>query len=186
MVKSPTQSPIGQFQKGILLAIAFLLTALLLFLRGGMNSSSPLEQMARRSLEPEIALSNGRPTLIEFYADWCEVCKLMAPEMEAFESEMKNKVDFVLLNVDNQSWADWINEFHVSGIPQMNFFDENGDELGVSIGLRSSEEMREIFDSLLGDKPFPELSGFKNTNFSRIQLNNEKKVDLKINPMSHG
>lgn len=37
-------------------------------------------------------MANGRPTLVDFYAEWCENCKEMAPTLRALEGRYKNKV----------------------------------------------------------------------------------------------
>ena len=59
-----------------------------------MNPEAPLEQLARRSLDPEVALANGRPTVFEFYASWCEACKEMAPTMLELEKQNEKKITY--------------------------------------------------------------------------------------------
>ena len=95
--KSESSASLGKEQRVFLLFIGLFLAVLLFFLREGFDTQSPLDQLARRSMEPEAALSNGRPTVFEFYADWCEACKEMAPSMLSLEKKSINKVDIVLL-----------------------------------------------------------------------------------------
>ena len=99
MTSGSDSSKISQGQKLLLLFAGLLLGCLLFFLRGGLNSEAPLDQLARRSLDPESALTNGIPTVFEFYADWCEACREMAPAMLATEHQNDGNIDFVLLNI---------------------------------------------------------------------------------------
>jgi thiol:disulfide interchange protein len=128
--------PLGRLQQVVLVVIAVALAIGLLFMRGGIQSETPMEQLARRSVEPEVALTNGKPTMIEFYADWCQVCREMAPAMLELERSTQNRLDVVLVNVDNPRWQDLVNRYEVNGIPQLNLFSADGQPRGKSIGLR--------------------------------------------------
>ena len=82
-----------------------------------------LDQLAKNSLSPENALSNGRPTIFEFYADWCEVCREMSPAMLNMERKYLGQINIVLLNVDNSRWLDLIEAyfFELHQSPSKNF-----------------------------------------------------------------
>ena len=58
-----------------------------------------------------IAFKNNKPTFLEFYAEWCEVCKEMAPEVSALKDKYEKDINFVFLNVDNQKWDHYIRKF---------------------------------------------------------------------------
>ena len=105
--------PLGRLQQVVLVVIAVALAIGLLFMRGGIQSETPMEQLARRSVEPEVALTNGKPTMIEFYADWCQVCREMAPAMLELERSTQNRLDVVLVNVDNPRWQDPVSYTHL-------------------------------------------------------------------------
>jgi thiol:disulfide interchange protein len=159
MTRSPESSPLGTTQRWVLVLVAVALALGLVMLRGGIQSESPMEQLARRSLDPQTALNNGRPTLIEFYADWCQVCREMAPSMLELEQSSRERLDVVLVNVDNPRWQDLVDRYDVNGIPQLNLFNAEGEPRGRSLGLRSSEELQLLSAALLENQPLPALPG---------------------------
>ena len=50
-----------------------------LFVVKSIDGGPALERLRSRSMPLEVALTNRRPTVLEFYADWCEVCNELAP-----------------------------------------------------------------------------------------------------------
>jgi thiol:disulfide interchange protein len=163
MSGSAAPTSLSTVQKLLLLAGALVLAALLFLLRGGLTSESPMDQLARRSPLPEEALANHRPTLIEFYADWCEVCREMAPAMLANEQRYRDQLNVVLVNVDNPRWQDLIDRYDVNGIPQLNLFDAQGQPRGRSLGRRSETELEALSEALIDNSPLPQLAGVGDT-----------------------
>ena len=149
-----------------------------------MQSGAPLEQLARRSLTPDVALSNGRPTMIEFSADWCQVCREMAPAMLKLEQSTHQQLDVVMVNVDNPRWQDLVDRYDVNGIPQLNLFNAEGDAVGRSIGLRRAEELSLLADALIQDSPLPSLQGLGRV--SERTDDAPQQASLTAGPRSHG
>jgi len=163
MADSASNSSLTTLQKVLLLVSAVALAVSLFLLRNGGSIESPLDQLARRSLPPEVALSNGRPTILEFYADWCEVCREMAPAMLAVEQRHSADLDVVLVNIDNPRWLDLTDRYDVTGIPQLNLFSADGTMRGRSLGGRSETELDAIAKALMGNSPLPTLTGVGST-----------------------
>ena len=158
-----TDKELSFFQKYVLVFLSIFLVISLFFLRNSFKDNEILDQLAKNSLLPEQALSNGRPTVIEFYADWCEACKEMAPDMIDAKKQNLNKIDFVLLNVDNSRWIDLIDKYNVNGIPQLNFFDDKGQFKGCSLGVRKNSELNEIFHALINKTELPSFTKLSNS-----------------------
>ena len=157
-------------------------------MRLGIDSVKPLDVLARESLEPEEALNNGLPTVLEFYADWCEVCQKMAPSMLDLKEEYENKIDLVMLNVDNERWLDLIEKYEVIGIPQLVLFDKDGLNKGKLIGFKSNSQLEEVADFLLAKSSTLELLSLNNIDYDSLSLSplNQKNNLNNIAPMSHG
>tara|TARA_B100001029_G_C14979983_1_gene405417 strand:- start:39 stop:617 length:579 start_codon:yes stop_codon:yes gene_type:complete len=181
MIDEPTNKDkdLSFFQKYFLVFLSFFLVISLFFFRNGFQANAMLDELAKNSLLPEKALLNGKPTVFEFYADWCEACKEMAPDMIELKKQTSNKVDIVLLNVDNSRWFDFIDKYDVNGIPQLTFFDDKGEFQGSSIGVRTYSELRDIFLALINNLELPYLNKLSNssnliseTNLKEVNLNN--------------
>jgi thiol-disulfide isomerase/thioredoxin len=155
----PVGVGLGRRERMVLAAVAALLAVLLFWLRGGLHPAAPLERLARQSPDLTTALSDGRPTLVEFYADWCEACRAMAPAMETIEQKRRGALDVVLLNVDNPRWQPELERYAVNGIPQLELFDAGGHPVGRSIGARRPEELEALTTALVEARPLPQLVG---------------------------
>ena len=135
-MKSESRDPLlnKNFKAIVLLSIAVFLILLVSFRNLFFQSTYLLKSFGESSVDPEIAFKNNKPTFLEFYAEWCEVCKEMAPKVSFLKEEYENDINFVFLNVDNQKWGNYIQKFAVNGIPQVNLFDKNGSLISTFIG----------------------------------------------------
>ncbi len=187
---SNADKDLSNFQKYFLVFLSICLVISLFFIRNGFKANAMLDQLAKNSLLPEMALSNGKPTVFEFYADWCEACKEMAPDMIKAKKQNANKVDIVLLNVDNTRWSDLIEKYEVNGIPKLTFFDEKGQFKGFSIGIRKYSELNEIFLALIDNSELPSYTQVSNSSkINTKKLSSEESINNIINtesPRSHG
>ena len=162
----------------LLIAIAIIL--LILFRNLFFQSTYLLKSFGELSVEPEIAFKNNKPTFLEFYAEWCEVCKEMAPKVSSLKKEYEKEINFVFLNVDNQKWENYIRKFDVNGIPQVNLFDREGNLNSTFIGKQEEFTIRESINRLQREEK-SQVEVF-NPEFSAIKENKNNEV----NPRSHG
>ena len=178
--------PLGRRERMALAAVAALLALLLLWLRGGLHPEAPLERLARQSPDLQVALSNGQPTLVEFYADWCEACRTMAPAMESLERERHGALNVVLLNVDNPRWQPELERYAVDGIPQLELFDAKGVDVGRSLGARSASELEALITALVEARPLPQLAGVGAIRALNAAAESGGGSGTNVGPRSHG
>jgi len=164
----------------LILMISIVMISLLLFRNFFFKSTYILKSFGELSVNPEIAFTNNKPTFLEFYAEWCEVCREIAPEVSRIKAEYEKDINFVFLNVDNQKWGNYIQKFSVNGIPQVNLFDKNGNLISTFIGKQDELKIKESINNLEKEEnPYEEII---NAEFSIIQENKKNEV----NPRSHG
>ena len=160
--------------------IAIVFVSLLLFRNLFFQSTYLLKSFGELSVDPEIAFKNNKPTFLEFYAEWCEVCKEMAPKVAILKDEYEKDINFVFLNVDNQKWDNYIRQFRVNGIPQVNLFDEKGNLISTFIGKQEEITIRNSIDQLGREAKSQE--DILNAEFSVVK----EKKNFQVNPRSHG
>ena len=98
------------------------------------------------SFEKEVIKSKAL-VLVDFTAEWCAPCKILAPIVEEVAKEYSDKLKVGKLDVaENQSLAV---RFGVMSIPALVFF-KNGEEIKRSVGLVSKKELVEIIKKIIG------------------------------------
>ncbi|MBE9177545.1 thioredoxin family protein [Oculatella sp. LEGE 06141] len=166
----------------VLVAIA-LSTAVFFGLRTETNSVS-LSAMAEAATPMELALTNHKPTLLEFYANWCTTCQAMAEDLDTLKQEYGDRVNFVMLNVDNNKWLPELLHYRVDGIPHFVYLDEQGEAIASAIGEQPKSVMAANLDALATGQSLPYLQTARGK-ISEVEPSTLPKTGSD-DPRSHG
>jgi thioredoxin 1 len=104
-----------------------------------------VEQFTDASWETDV-LSSKLPVVVDFWAEWCAPCKLMAPTMETLARELDGRARVGKLNVDDNSVVS--NRYEIRGIPTVMIF-EGGEVKEQVVGVTSKEYLAELIDKHL-------------------------------------
>ena len=91
------------------------------------------------NFEAEV-LKNEGLAIVDFYADWCGPCKMMAPIVDALATEYEGTVKIGKLNVDDSMGI--AQKYRVMSIPTIIFF-KNGEAVDTIVGAVSKEQLVE-------------------------------------------
>ncbi len=100
-------------------------------------------QMIKSQQEFDALLKNDKKVVIDFYADWCGPCKMMAPFFEEVANETKEMV-FAKLNVDELE--EIAESFEITSIPTLIVFDR-GKPVGRISGFLNKAKILELIGS---------------------------------------
>ena len=114
-----------------------------------------LKAMAAAAMPYEQAMANQRPTLIEFYADWCTTCQGLAPTLQALHGELGSQVNFVMLNIDAPQWSHQVKQFQVSGVPRLVLLNRDHSVADSFIGKVPKPLLLSRLTDLLGNASGP-------------------------------
>ena len=95
----------------------------------------------------EWKFEGDKPTIIDFYADWCGPCKMIAPVLEQLSEDYDGKVDFFKVNTESEQ--ELAITFGIKSIPSLLFIPVDG-QPQMSMGAMTKEGFRDaikqIFD----------------------------------------
>ena len=175
---------IKRIRNFVVVAIASFLTLAIVF---GLQTRSPaasLSEMAEAAVPLEAALANDKPTLIEFYDNWCTSCQAMAPDIAQLKSEYGSKVNFVMLNVDNTKWLPEMLNYRVDGIPHFEFISVDSQEQGAAIGEMPRAILAQNLEALIKRQPLPHAQ--VNGKISELDTATNPVQSQSADPRSHG
>lgn len=108
-------------------------------------SSENVIHITDASFEAEVVKA-GKPVLIDFWAEWCGPCKMIAPMLDEIASEYQGKVTIAKLNIDENPKTP--QRFNVRGIPTLILF-KNGQVEGQKVGALRKSDLAAFLDGKL-------------------------------------
>ena len=91
-------------------------------------------------------IASAKPALVDFYADWCGPCRMLAPTMEKLAEKSDDKYIVAKVNVDKLD--ELSGKYKVRGIPCVILF-KDGKEVDRIVGLRSEKDYKTALDKAL-------------------------------------
>ena len=98
-----------------------------------------------QNFEAEVLKSNV-PVLVDFSADWCGPCKMMAPLIDELADEYEGEMKIGRINVDQS--PDIAQKYNVMSIPMFAFF-KNGEVVETAVGALNKAKLQAIIDKVL-------------------------------------
>ena len=90
--------------------------------------------------------NDGKPLVIDFWAEWCGPCRMVAPIVEELAKEYEGKVNIGKCDVDSND--DLVAMFRIRSIPTLVFF-KGGEVVGTHIGVISRNDLKAKIEALL-------------------------------------
>ena len=88
-----------------------------------------------------LVLKSEKPFLLDFWAEWCGPCKMIAPVLEQIAEEKSDVIIIGKINVDENSQT--ATKFGIRGIPTLMLF-KNGEAIGTQVGALSKNDLEKF------------------------------------------
>ncbi len=96
-----------------------------------------------KNFEEEVLKSN-EPVLIDFYADWCGPCSMLAPVLEEISDEYDGKIKVCKVNVDDE--PELTQKFGIENIPAV-FLMKNGEIADSFVGYKDKDSLEKFINA---------------------------------------
>ena len=91
-------------------------------------------------------LQSSTPVLVDFWAEWCGPCRMIAPALEEIAGALGDKIQIVKVNIDEN--PDTPGKYGVRGIPTMLLF-KNGEPVATKIGAAPRSQIQQWIEAQL-------------------------------------
>jgi thioredoxin 1 len=108
-------------------------------------STDTIKHVTDMSFETDVVKASG-PVLVDFWAEWCAPCKMIAPMLDEIAGEYQGKVTIAKLNIDESPKTPL--RYNVRGIPTLILF-KNGQVEGQKVGALRKTDLAAFLDSKL-------------------------------------
>ena len=99
------------------------------------------------SFEADV-LKASKPVVVDFWADWCGPCRMIAPALEELASELQDKVTVAKLNIDESPQTP--SKYGVRGIPTLMIF-RDGQVAATKVGALPKSKIKEWIESSIAE-----------------------------------
>ena len=107
--------------------------------------SQNVKEYSTDDFKSEVVESDA-PVLVDFWAEWCGPCKVIAPVVEELANDYEGKIKFGKVNVDDHNMV--ASEYGVRSIPTLLIF-KNGTVVNQIVGAVPKEKITDILDTVI-------------------------------------
>lgn len=94
----------------------------------------------------KVVMQSSLPVIVDFWAPWCNPCKMIAPTLEKLAKEQDGKLIVAKINTDDH--AEWMQKFGIQGIPTL-LFVSGGKVVHRQVGALPERMLREVVTQFL-------------------------------------